>query len=153
MPFVDSAFNWDVAAPKRVRRRKWKTLKNVLALERWRAKMPNQIKHKLKRKRKQKRKRGNLRGGREAPPRRLLHPLRFCFRFRFNLCLIWFCQFLLRFEKKHYLIWMHISVQLPVVVGQKNFIKIPACSDRSAYDERVETTFACKMMIFAKSQN
>ena len=47
-----------------------------------------QIKRKLKRRRKQKRKRGNLRGGREAPPRRLLHPLRFCFRFRFNLRLI-----------------------------------------------------------------
>ena len=46
------------------------------------------IQRKSKRKRKQKRKRGNLRGGREAPPRRLLHPLRFCFRFRFNLRLI-----------------------------------------------------------------
>ena len=42
-----------------------------------------QIQRKSKRKRKQKRKRGNLRGGREAPPRRLLHPLRFCFRFSF----------------------------------------------------------------------
>ena len=40
----------------------------------------------------QKRKRGNLRGGRKAPLRRLLHPLRFCFRFRFNLRLI-FVQF------------------------------------------------------------
>ena len=47
-----------------------------------------QIKRKFKRRRKQKRKRGNLRGGREAPPRRLLHPLRFCFRLRLNLRLI-----------------------------------------------------------------
>ena len=39
---------------------------------------------KLKRKRKQKRKRGSLREGREAPPRRCPHPIRFCFRFRFN---------------------------------------------------------------------
>ena len=47
-----------------------------------------QVKRKFKRRRKQKRKRGNLRGGREAPPRRLLHPLRFCFRLRLNLRLI-----------------------------------------------------------------
>ena len=47
-----------------------------------------QIKHKFKRKRKQKRKRGSLREGREAPPRRCPHPLRFCFRFRLNLRLI-----------------------------------------------------------------
>ena len=47
-----------------------------------------QIKRKLKRKRKRKRKRGNLRGGREAPTRRLLPPFRFRFRFRFNLRLI-----------------------------------------------------------------
>ena len=44
-----------------------------------------QVKRKLKRRRKQKRKRGNLREGREAPSHRLLHPLRFCFRLRFNL--------------------------------------------------------------------
>ena len=48
----------------------------------------NQIERKLKRKRKQKRKRGSLREGREAPPRRCPHPLRFCFRFRFNLRLL-----------------------------------------------------------------
>ena len=48
-----------------------------------------QIKRKLKRKRKRKRNRGNLRGGREAPPRRSLHPFRFWFRFRFNFRLIW----------------------------------------------------------------
>ena len=48
-----------------------------------------QIKRKLKRKRKRKRKRGNLRGGREALPRRSLHPFRFWFRFRFNFRLIW----------------------------------------------------------------
>ena len=54
-----------------------------------------QIKRKLKRKRK--RKRENLREGREAPPRRSLPLLRFCFRFRFNLRLI-------EFEKtKHHL--------------------------------------------------
>mgnify|MGYP003324697078 CR=1 FL=1 len=47
-----------------------------------------QIKREFKRKRKQKRKRGSLREGREAPPRRCPHPLRFCFRFRFNLRLI-----------------------------------------------------------------
>ena len=38
---------------------------------------------------KPKRKGGNLRGGCEAPPRRLLHPLRFCFRICLNLRLIW----------------------------------------------------------------
>ena len=47
-----------------------------------------QIKRKLKRRRKQKRKWVNLRGGREAPPRRSLHPLRFCCRLRFKLRLI-----------------------------------------------------------------
>ena len=44
-----------------------------------------QIKRKLKRERKQKRKRGSLREGREAPPRRCPHPLRFCFRFNLRL--------------------------------------------------------------------
>ena len=43
------------------------------------------MKRKLKQKRMRKRKRGNLRGGREAPPRRLLPPLRFRIRFCFNL--------------------------------------------------------------------
>ena len=38
-------------------------------------------KFRRKLKRKQKRNRGNLREGREAPPRRSLHPLRFCLRF------------------------------------------------------------------------
>ena len=33
---------------------------------------------------KTKRNRGNLREGREAPPRRSLHPLRFCFRFNLH---------------------------------------------------------------------
>ena len=33
---------------------------------------------------------GNLREGREALPRRCLHPLRFCFCFRFDLRWIWF---------------------------------------------------------------
>ena len=47
-----------------------------------------QIKRKLKQKWNQKRKRGNLREGREAPPRRCLPPLRFWFRFRFDLRLI-----------------------------------------------------------------
>ena len=47
-----------------------------------------QIERKLKRERKQKRNRGSLREGREAPLRRSPHPLRFCFRFRFNLRLI-----------------------------------------------------------------
>ena len=51
-------------------------------------------KHKLKRKQKRKRKQGNLHEGREAPPRRCLHPLRFCFRFRF--CLLKFVLFLTR---------------------------------------------------------
>ena len=44
---------------------------------------------KLKRRRKQKRKRGTCEGGAKRPPRRSLHPLRFCFRLRFNLRLIW----------------------------------------------------------------
>ena len=48
-----------------------------------------QSKRKSKRRRKQKRKRGNLRGGAMRPPRRSLHPLRFCFRLRFNLRLLW----------------------------------------------------------------
>ena len=49
-------------------------------------------KQKQKQKRKQKHNRGNLREGREAPPRRLLHPLHFCFRFnlRRNLCFLLF---------------------------------------------------------------
>ena len=32
--------------------------------------------------------RWNLRESRDLPPRRWLHPLQFCFRFRFNLRLI-----------------------------------------------------------------
>ena len=52
---------------------------------RWLLSLLIKIKRKLKRKGKRKRKRGNLRGGREPPPRRLLHPLRFCFRCRFDL--------------------------------------------------------------------
>ena len=48
-----------------------------------------QIKRKLKRKRKQKRNGwGHLRGGASRPSRRFPR-LRFWFRFRFNLCLIW----------------------------------------------------------------
>ena len=47
-----------------------------------------QINRKLKRDQNRKRKRGNLRGGLETPPPRLLHPFRFWFRFRFNWCLI-----------------------------------------------------------------
>ena len=49
----------------------------------------SQIKREFKRKRKQKRKQGSLREGREAPPRRCPPLLRFCFRFRLNLRLIW----------------------------------------------------------------
>ena len=47
-----------------------------------------QMKRKVKRKRKQKRKRETWEGGAKRAPRRLLHPLRFCFRLRFNLRLI-----------------------------------------------------------------
>ena len=47
-----------------------------------------QIERKLERKRKQKSKQGSLREGRFAPLRRRPPRLRFCFRFRFDLCFI-----------------------------------------------------------------
>ena len=65
-----------------------------------------QIKRKLKRKRKQKRKQGSLREGREAPPRRCPPLLRFCFRFRFNLRLIWIL--------KSILVWNLLRVRIMI---------------------------------------